>query len=191
MRHGIFSNSKVAELRLSHVRIDNEEVNERRQKVLPNGRPLHDYANLFFNCRNAMMYSLVLGRFKECRYDLCVLGIEFASLYSKPGVLASDMIAARVGAKIQPIASILPELDRKNVFLRDWRDADPKKHYVKKSWPMAEVLVPERVVPEMITTIFVGTYFSSKQLLERFPQCPLEVKLAPSLFFEAWPGSRV
>ena len=53
--HGILSKNKVSNL-TRHIDISNAEVQHRRDNVvLPNGKMLHDYANLYFNPRNAML----------------------------------------------------------------------------------------------------------------------------------------
>ena len=65
---GILSNF-LAE-KLPHVSVAMNEVQSRRDKVnVPNGMPLHQYANLYFDARNPMMY-------KRQDEDICVLKIK-------------------------------------------------------------------------------------------------------------------
>ncbi|MGH2618519.1 MAG: DarT ssDNA thymidine ADP-ribosyltransferase family protein, partial [Thermomicrobiales bacterium] len=53
--HGILSHARAAVL--PHVSIANESVQHYlRNKRLPSGRMLHEYANLYFHARNPMMY---------------------------------------------------------------------------------------------------------------------------------------
>lgn len=99
-RHGILSHNRVKAKGLKHQRIDNPDVNARRNITLPNGRNLHDYANLFFNCRNAMMYAKVLDPNGPGVNNLCVVGIDRSIVTQVEGVLASDINAAVEGRRI-------------------------------------------------------------------------------------------
>jgi len=55
-QRGILSNYLVE--KLPHSSVAKQEVQEIRASVrVPSGRPLHEYVNLYFNARNAMMYK--------------------------------------------------------------------------------------------------------------------------------------
>ena len=54
LRHGILSHNRVS--RLAHESIAMPEIQDRRRnKRIPGGRALHEYANLYINGRNKMM----------------------------------------------------------------------------------------------------------------------------------------
>lgn len=53
---GVLSHNLAA--RHSHTSVASEPIQDRRAQIrVPRGRPLHDYANLYFDARNAMMYT--------------------------------------------------------------------------------------------------------------------------------------
>ena len=55
-RHGILSHRRAGTV--SHQSIAMEEIQERRRPVVvPGGRPLHEFVNLYICVRNPMMYK--------------------------------------------------------------------------------------------------------------------------------------
>ena len=67
---GILSHRLAA--RVPHASVAMQAVQDRRSnKRVPNGRMLHEYANTYFNARNAMMYLR-----RGARAQLCVLRIR-------------------------------------------------------------------------------------------------------------------
>ena len=72
--HGILSKNLLKKNALLNEDLSNPSVQNRREcKMVPNHRPLHDYANLYFDARNPMLYSLLLNRGVD---ELCVLCID-------------------------------------------------------------------------------------------------------------------
>jgi hypothetical protein len=54
-KHGILCH-KLA-YRLKHISVSMEEVQKKRaNKKVPGGKPLHEYANLYFCARNPMLF---------------------------------------------------------------------------------------------------------------------------------------
>jgi hypothetical protein len=63
--HGILSNINSKRLKVKTVAL--EAVQKiRAKKVISNGRPLHDYANLYICARNPMMYKDVPKNLQLC-----------------------------------------------------------------------------------------------------------------------------
>jgi len=63
---GILSHDKAKKIK--HYSVAMAEIQDlRAEVVLPNGRGLHAYANLYVNARNTMMYKR-----KELHRELCV-----------------------------------------------------------------------------------------------------------------------
>jgi hypothetical protein len=57
---GILAHAKVEELKVHFIPIyDGGIVSNRRNKVTPDGRSLWEYANLYFQPRNPMMYRVI------------------------------------------------------------------------------------------------------------------------------------
>ena len=70
---GILAHAKIEELGVRSTPIYNPEiVSRRKEKSTPDGKSLWDYANLYFQPRNPMMYCLVHQKEKE---DLVVIGV--------------------------------------------------------------------------------------------------------------------
>ena len=57
LEHGILSHERAK--KVSHQDVSLSVIQARRQRVtLPDGLPLHQYANLYFHARNPMLYRL-------------------------------------------------------------------------------------------------------------------------------------
>jgi hypothetical protein len=67
---GILSHRRAAAL--AHASIAMEVIQDRRRdKRVPNGRPLHEYANTYFDARNPMM-----SRRRDERHQIAVVRIS-------------------------------------------------------------------------------------------------------------------
>lgn len=90
-RYGILSHARAARVVPDHESVADASVQGRRAgKQLPSGRALHEYANLYLNARNPMLYR----RCHEGRTrDLCVLRIDVRVL-DRPGAYVADRNAA-------------------------------------------------------------------------------------------------
>ena len=149
MAHGILSH-KEAE-KVAHYSVAMPEVQElRAKKVVPGGRPLHDYANLYVCARNPMLY-------KRCNRhaELCVLrvGTEVLDLRN---VVISDGNAASAYTAFGPSPWGLGLIDKELVLLERWTDPDVIKKWHKARVKCAEVLVPEKIEPRFITGAYVS-----------------------------------
>lgn len=72
-QHGILSKNEKLIRDISSTDLSNPDVQKRRDdKRIPNHGMLHDYANLYFNPRNPMMYYLINHKkIDEFMYCLC------------------------------------------------------------------------------------------------------------------------
>ena len=148
LRRGILSHN--AATAVDHVDIAAGEIQDRRADVVvPGGRRVHDYANLYFDARNPMM-SRRRGRHAE----LCVLRVS-CDVLDLPDVVVTDGNASsdyiRFGAAADGLDFIDPDL----VFATWWTDNDPWERMRKKRARCAEVLVPNRVPAEYIMGAYV------------------------------------
>lgn len=84
--HGILSHNRAR--RVGHKAVDDPVVNQRRAARTAEGRPLHDYVNLYVYARNPMLFRLL----KE-EADVCVLRVSIAVL-DITGTLVTDRNAA-------------------------------------------------------------------------------------------------
>lgn len=150
VQHGIVSHNRAAAL--SHLSIANESVQDRRaDKQVPGGMQLHDYVNLYFDARNAMMYDR-----RGMRETMVVLRVAH-SVLETPGVVIADGNAASSGTKYGASPAGLAGLDPERVYAHSWDHPDAWIKRERKRQRSAEVLVPHRVGPEYLTGCYVHT----------------------------------
>ena len=133
--------------------IANEEIiSTRARKRVPKGRNLHEYANLFLNARNPMLYSI-----KEAHNEICVLSIS-TEVLDLPGVVITDMNAARILARFNGVEEGLASLDKGKLFAISWKHhGDLHREEEHKGIMMAEVLVPNYVPPDYLQALYVNS----------------------------------
>lgn len=170
---GILSNF-LAE-KLPHVSVAMNEVQSRRDKVnVPNGMPLHQYANLYFDARNPMMY-------KRQDEDICVLKIS-PRVLDLENVVISDRNASSDYASFHEPTKILDKLDYDMIYAKSWVDANYYLMLKKKSVKCAEVLIPEKILPQYI----IGAAVKNQEDKERLEEMGFNKKIyiAKELFFK-------
>jgi len=171
---GILSNRRAAQL--PHASIAAQDVQDRRaQKPVPGGRPLHEYANLYFHARNPMMF-----RRKALHSQICVLQVSTDVLDLEETVVATQNASSDYVA-FRPASAGLAMLDYELVFARDWRDPDQITYFRKKSGRCAELLVPDRVPPELIVGVVCSCEESARTVRA---VCDRPVSVDPDLFFQ-------
>lgn len=177
MRHGILSHKRAG--RLDHVSVADATIQGLRKPVrIPGARFAHEYANLYLNARNAMMYVR-----KERHQELCVLRVD-TDVLDVDGTLITDMNLASGWARpTQPDESGLARLDRSEIFAHSWNHPDELAKQKHKSRMMAEVLVADRVPADYITGAYVSCSAARDELTHATPALPVVVK--PYLFFQA------
>ena len=144
--------------KLTNQDLSMPEVQDRRTtRVVPGGRPLHDYANLYIHARNPMLFVR-----KELHAEICVFRIRTNVLYL-PGAVIADGNAASDYTAFWPAPDGLMKLDKALVLAEYWTDPDIFAYWNKKRIRCAEVLIPQRVPPEYI----LGAYVSCNEALAR------------------------
>ena len=172
LQHGIQSHRRAAVGRrkglVNPVSVAMSEVQDIREGVLvPGGRELHEYANLYFCARNPMMFKL-----KERHLELCVLRIDCAVLDIAKAVV-TDMNAAKSICRFAPASTGLLHINREMVFAEDWRRPGDLIAYARhKAIKCAEALIPDQVLPIHI----MGAYVSCAEAAARVNT------IAPALF---------
>ncbi|HET7388712.1 MAG TPA: DUF4433 domain-containing protein [Nocardioidaceae bacterium] len=141
VEHGLLSHARAAAVR--HVSVAMAEVQDHRAgRVVPNGRPLHEYVNLYFDARNAMMRLRRADDLIVIRVSPFVLDLD--------GVVVSDGNAANGPTRFFPSPAGLAQLDEERVFAEWWTSDDYWEQQERKRQRQAEVLVPDVVPPEYI-----------------------------------------
>ncbi|BAZ06763.1 DUF4433 domain-containing protein [Calothrix sp. NIES-3974] len=155
MNQVILSHRKVEELGISYTAIyDSGVINRRKDKSTPEKSSLWDYANLYFQPRNPMMYRVMSEKNLD-KKDIAVIGI-------KPGVLnltggfITDGNAANESIKIYPVQEGLEVLKQQwHIIQNDWwNELDGSKRKI-----MSECFLPEKIAPEFIHSIFVTNHY--------------------------------
>jgi hypothetical protein len=152
VERGILSHERAA--KVQHASAAMENVQQlRSRKTVPGGRPLHQYANLYIDARNVMLYKL-----KERHLDLCVLRVG-TDVLDLPDVVIADGNAAGYMTRFGPSPQGLGMIDKAKVFADWWRDSLEERRA-----RCAEVLVPDSVPPEYL----LGAYVSCEEARQRF-----------------------
>lgn len=175
LQHGILCHDAAEQI--PHMSVADERVQEiRRRSRLPDGRRLHQQANLYINARNAMLYVIQ----KNSPQPVCILRIS-TDVLDYEGVIIFDGNAAADWTR--PYAPIdgLRNLDRDLVFARYWTHENPSKQLKHKQIMQAEVLVPDRVPSSEI----IGAYVPNATIRQQLAQdCPsLSIMVNSSMFF--------
>lgn len=176
LRHGILSHNLIAKKKIEHSSVANVDVQSRRtDKVIPGGKKLHDYANLYINARNPMLYVL------SNKQALCVLRIS-PDVCESSGVIVSDENAARGWARFEPWPDGLNRIEKEDIFRQRWDVDDPFEKDHLKGVMCAEVLVPDKVESRYIQ----GAYVSCQEAFDRLAGlCPgFPVTINKTLFFQ-------
>lgn len=162
----------------AHHTIAMESVQALRdRKRIPGGLALHDYASLYFNPRNPMMFKR-----KELFRNICVLVIE-PSVLDFDGTVVSDGNAANGVSRFYSPSEGLRCLEYKKIFDRYWRHGiDPISDEEHKRIECAEVLVPYQVPYHYI----LGAYVAIEEVRNKLTDIRFDkpVKIKSDIFFQ-------
>jgi hypothetical protein len=153
-----------------------EAIQDRRKsKIVPGGRPLQEYVNLYFHARNPMLYVL-----QSRHTDLCILRVS-TEVLNLPGVVITDSNASSDYARFSPAPRGLSIVDKEMTFAEYWTHPDPFEAMRRKSAKCAEVLVPDDVESRFIT----GAYVSCSESKEAFEALGIDIPVSINshLFF--------
>lgn len=191
LHRGILSHSQIEHSGICHKSIYNNSVIDRRSdKIVIFQKRLWDFANLYFQPRNAMLYSLVNGF--PPKEDLAILCIK-PSILTRENVFITDGNAASNDSKI--FSSKDEDFKDKLKSIREQVDNDWwKKDDGSKRKIMAECLVLNKVHPSYIHSIYVANSKAKDKLfplVNHYPKISsLEIPIVPDpkKFFQ--PDSR-
>lgn len=151
LSQGILSHKKVDELNVSYAPIfyDKKIVTQRKNKGTSDKDSLWEYANLYFQPRNPMMYRVVNETDPK---KIAIIGIKPGILRS-PGILISDGNAASNPTKFFSVDEGTKVLKKQWKIIQSdwWNNEDGSKRKI-----MSECLVPEQIPPQYIHSIFVA-----------------------------------
>lgn len=163
--------------RIPHDSIALQNVQDRRATVtVPNGRMLHEYANLYICPRNPMLLKK-----SDIHESICVLQVSVNVLDIR-NVIVTDGNAASKYVSFRPAPAGLAIVDRDRTFAEWWTHDDQIEQWRHSSQKCAEVLVPDGVPPSCVTGAYVSCDGSRRQLQHLAPDLPVTVN--PWLFFQ-------
>ncbi len=162
-----------------HRSLSKQLVQERRRQVIiPGGRPLHEYANLYVSARNPTLRKMIGNVGHE---EVCVLKVS-TDVLDLQGVVITDQNAAALQyCRYAASPEGLSIVDRDMVFAESWIHDHPAATHRHKSVKCAEVLVPDRVHPSLI----LGAYVSCDETKDRLQSTVtgLQIEINRHLFF--------
>lgn len=174
---GLLSYEKAS--RITHHSVAMDEIQTiHTGKTVPGGRPLHQYANLYFSARNPMMYKR-----KDQHRNICVLRID-SSVLDLPKAIVCNGNAASQYTWFRPVNTGLAHLDAELIFSRDWRHPDIRVYYQQRSAKCAELLIPDKLDPSYITGIYVSCAENKDNLSKDYPDTPIMLE-ADMFFYKA------
>ncbi len=147
---GLQSHNNVAEKGLAFTPIyDSQIVGRRSEKVISTGAALGDYANVFMNPRNPMLYRVVSENSWE---NLAIISFR-KEILNILGARITDGNAANSATSDYSPADLPKVLKAIGKTLEQdyWTIEDGSKRKI-----MAEVLIPDHIPPEFIDCIFVA-----------------------------------
>ncbi len=179
LRRGILSHRKVIDEGINYTPIYDKEIIENRKAIsTPDGRSLWEFANLYFQPRNAMLYRVIF--FSNAGVEnIAIIGL-------RDSILRKKEIYITTGNAASPYSSFIPAKDV-NKYLKNLRERVDKGWWSyedgSKRELMAECLVPESVPPEYISEIYVAKQEVCDKLHSMVPSRSIPVIPEPELFF--------
>ncbi|HTY83893.1 MAG TPA: DUF4433 domain-containing protein [Silvibacterium sp.] len=176
LQRGILSHRHAHGLQHASIALDGVQ-NRREAKIVPNGRPVHEYANLYICPRNPMLL-----RRSNMHDQICVLRVS-TEVLDLPNVVITDGNAGSKYVRFLPAPAGLAMVDRERTFARWWAhpgdEIEKWRHSVQKC---AEVLVPDLVPVRYIIGAYASCELGQQQLRMLAPNLPIEIDA--DLFFQ-------
>ena len=176
LKHGILSHAEIQKRNIRYEPIyDEQVVSKRGDRVTPDGNSLLEYANLYVQARNPMLYRVVCEMSSR---NVVVLAVK-QSVVDLPGVFVTDGNAVSSMSTIMPAKhySKVVRLLKRYFDLEYWKEEDGSKRRI-----MAECLIPKKVDPEYIEAIYVADDKVAEKVKKNLPG-NLAVIPEPQLFF--------
>jgi O-acetyl-ADP-ribose deacetylase (regulator of RNase III) len=151
LKNGIYSHNKIEKEGITIKKIYDENViNIRKNKLLPNSEKLSDYANLYFQPRNPMLYRLLCTAERGIN-DIVILEISKDILNIEQSYLANANAATEAAEFFEPSKGY-SKIDK--IILDDqawWNDLVGGKSKI-----MAEFLVKDHIPNDYILSIYTA-----------------------------------
>ncbi len=179
LKRGISCHRIVEEEKVQFVPIyDADIVINRKEIKSPDGRSLWDFANLYFQPRNAMLYRVVFFSGIKIE-DIAIIGL-------KVSILDREDILITTGNAASPHTNILSKKESQK-YIKNIREKVDKEWWTledgSKRELMAECLVPDNVSSDYISEIYVPNHESLRKLQSQIRGANIPIIPEPELFF--------
>lgn len=170
MCNGILS-FNLAE-KIDHQSVAMNTAQQRRAAVrMPDGRSLHDYANLYFSYWNPML-SVRRG-FND---KICILAL-YSSVLDIAGCVVSDQNAAADLTRFYPAKIGIEKINFAKVHAESWKHSDIYEESQHKKIKCAEILVPDFIEP----TYIAGAYVHSERARQEMTKAGFSQRIVVTL----------
>jgi len=178
LRNGILSHERIQNKNIHFTPIYDEQIVTNRKAILtPDGRSLWNFANLYFQPRNPMLYRVL---YEKQVSEVAIISVQ-PTILDKSDIYVSNGNAAHSASVIsygKELKKELRQIARDSVDVEWWNDRNGSKRKI-----MAECLVPDAVIPDMLQAIYVGR----RDVIEKISASNLGMKLPviyePKMFF--------
>lgn len=181
LQYGILSHRQVESRKIPFTPVyDPKIVANREQRLTPDRKSLWDYANVYFQPRNPMLYKVISETDKK---DVVIVGVKPQVVDAKGAFIALGNAAS----SLSPLLDVKAGLQSINgeywqIIDSDWwKTEDGTKRKI-----MAECLVPNGIPPTEIHTVYVTSAVVAEKVrpvLSEFPHS-VPVVVEPHMFFQ-------
>ena len=178
LQRGILAHQRVQDSEIPFTPIyDAAIVSNRQTKTAPDGRSLWEFANVYFQPRNPMLYRITRERDPA---ELAVIGVR-PRVLSAPGAFVTLGNAASRETEILPSKEGLKRIPEiwDTINAEWWNRDDGSKRKI-----MAECLIPSSILPENIDSVYVVNHAAAKRIKELNPLPSVSVVPEPKMFFQ-------
>lgn len=178
LTRGILSHNMVEQQSVPYKRIyDQAIVSNRKEKLTPASRGLWDYANLYFQPRNPMLYRVV----HECdKHNLAVIGVRPRVLQSVGAFVTDGNAANQPTQFFSPDIGLIHLAEQWPILQSEyWRSDDGSKRKI-----MSECLVPECVPKDMIHSVYVASPEAAAKIKASCDGRSIPIIQEPNMFFQ-------
>ncbi|MCY4527230.1 MAG: DUF4433 domain-containing protein [Anaerolineaceae bacterium] len=178
---GLYSHDQLVRRSIQFSIVYDPDIVERRGRI-PTGtrRSLHEYVNLYFNPRNAMMYLI---KAIEQR-DVAVVQVNVGVLDRKDVWLA-DGNAAASATSFHPVGTKTLAQLRQQVDRESWNDPDESVKKENSRQMMAECLVPVHISSKLIEAVHVFDRRSAEAVIRLLSGTGARIYVNPYMFFSS------
>ncbi len=178
LSRGILSHRYVEDHDVEFTPIyDAEIVGHRRDRTTPNGRSLWEFANVYFQARNPMLFRVSHERDPK---EIVILGVQ-PSVLDMPGAYITNGNAANNATSFFDRRSGLGAISEiwSTINSEWWNSVDGSKRKI-----MAECLVPEAIPADLIHSVYVADHPTAEQVRSVLGSRDMPVIPEPNMFFK-------